>query len=197
MHLNVNRLLSIQSKIKKIFDKKQVKTFEPIIVAVSKTFSVNDITPLIDVGHIHFGENKVKEAELKWNDIKEKNNNIKLHMVGNLQSNKAKRAVKLFDYIHSLDSYKLAEKISKFENELNKKIKIFIQVNLGDETQKTGIRLLLAIALASPPLISSSVRLSSKNFSSNDSSDSAINSISSWCNVSVFDWNSSDTSDSS
>ena len=108
-------------------------------MAVSKTFSESSIIPLIESGHTHFGENKIQEASLKWTAIKKKYNNIKLHMVGNLQSNKSKKAVGLFDYIHSLDNYKLAEKIKKFELELNKRVKIFIQVNLSEENQKTGI----------------------------------------------------------
>ena len=95
--------------------------------------------PLIEYGHINFGENKVQEAEDKWIDIKKNHKNIKLHMVGKLQTNKAKKAVKLFDYIHSLDNAKLASKLSKYEKEFNKKVKIFIQVNLGEENQKSGI----------------------------------------------------------
>ena len=106
---------------------------------MSKTFHIDKITPLIESGHLHFGENKIQEAEEKWTDIKSSNIDLQLHMVGNLQSNKAKRAVKLFDYIHSLDSVSLAKKISFFSKELKKNIKVFIQVNLGDESQKSGI----------------------------------------------------------
>jgi hypothetical protein len=130
----VDRFNKIKSKIKEIDENQTSK-----IVAISKTFSLDHIKPLIDYGHIHFGENKVQEAEVKWKEIKKKYDNLKLHMVGKLQSNKAKKAVEIFDYIHSLDNLKLANKIS---NELQKKakeIKIFIQVNLGGETQKSGI----------------------------------------------------------
>ena len=109
------------------------------IIAVSKTFQIDIVKPLIDIGHIHFGENKVQEADFKWSDVKKTNKNIMLHMIGKLQSNKAKRAVELFDYIHSLDSVKLAKNLSKFENQINKKLKYFIQVNVGGETQKSGI----------------------------------------------------------
>ena len=109
------------------------------IIAVSKTFPIDLIKPLIDSGHTHFGENKVQEADFKWSDVKKTNKNIQLHMFGKLQSNKAKRAVELFDYIHSLDSVKLAKNLSKFENQINKKLKYFIQVNVGGEKQKSGI----------------------------------------------------------
>ena len=107
--------------------------------SVSKTFGMNDILPLIDSGHLDFGENKVQEAVEKWSQIKSINNDIKLHMVGKLQTNKVKKAVKLFDYIHSLDSIKLAKKISEEQKKINKKIKIFLQVNIGSENQKSGI----------------------------------------------------------
>ena len=109
------------------------------IIAVSKTFPIDLIKPLIDSGHTHFGENKVQEADFKWSEGKKTNKNLQLHMIGKLQSNKAKRAVELFDYIHSLDSVKLAENLSKFENQINKKLKYFIQVNVGGEKQKSGI----------------------------------------------------------
>ena len=111
----------------------------PKIVAVSKTFSLDHITPLIDYGHDHFGENKVQEAYSKWNLIKKKKINLKIHMVGKLQSNKAKKAVKIFDYIHSLDNQKLADILSKSQNAINKSISYFIQVNIGNESQKSGI----------------------------------------------------------
>ena len=111
----------------------------PEIIAISKTNPVEKIKPLIDYGHNHFGENKVQEAVLKWTEIKLNNPNINLHMVGKLQSNKVKEAVTLFDYIHSLDSYKLAEKISNQQKMLNKKIKFFIQINFDGEIQKSGI----------------------------------------------------------
>ena len=109
------------------------------IIAVSKTFSLEHIKPLIDMGHLHFGENKVQEAHSKWSNIKKNNPDINLHMIGRLQSNKAKEAVNLFDYIHSLDSQKLAIILAKQENIMNKKLKYFIQVNVGNEKQKAGI----------------------------------------------------------
>ena len=109
------------------------------IVAVSKTFSLDHIMPLINYGHMHYGENKVQEAESKWLQIKKKEKNLKLHMIGKLQSNKAKKAVQIFDYIHSLDSQKLADVLAKNQQSMNKSIKYFIQVNLGNEIQKSGI----------------------------------------------------------
>ena len=111
----------------------------PKIIAVSKTFSLDRILPLIEHDHLDFGENKVQEAVDKWTEIKSKKSNIKLHMIGKLQTNKVKFAVKLFDYIHSVDSEKLAKKISDEQNKVNREIKIFIQVNIGDEDQKSGI----------------------------------------------------------
>ena len=111
----------------------------PKIIAVSKTFKLDHIMPLIEYGHIDYGENKVQEALEKWSKIKEQNKNIKLHLIGRLQTNKVKIAIKLFDYIHSLDSKKLADKISNLEIELNLKTKLFIQVNIGDEKQKSGV----------------------------------------------------------
>ena len=109
------------------------------MIAVSKTFSEQDILPLIEYGHHEFGENKVQEAQAKWTKIKKNHKDLKLHMLGKLQTNKVKNAVEIFDYIHSLDNLKLANKISKELNKKSKKIKIFIQVNLGDEEQKSGI----------------------------------------------------------
>ena len=109
------------------------------IIAVSKTFSIEHIKPLVDHGHQHFGENKVQEAISKWSEIKRENENLKLHMVGKLQSNKAKDAIKIFDYIHSLDSQKLADILAKHQLNLNKKLNYFIQVNIGNEIQKSGI----------------------------------------------------------
>ena len=138
MHNNVKRLNFVKNKVKEILDKKQLKT-NPQIIAVTKTFPLSQITPLLEVGHIHFGENKVQEAEAKWLQLKNEYKNLQLHMLGKLQTNKAKKAVNLFNYIHSLDNTKLAEKISQFEKELNKKIKLFIQVNIAEENQKTGI----------------------------------------------------------
>jgi len=109
------------------------------IIVVSKTFSFDKIKPLIDFGHHHFGENKVQEAKAKWYEIKKKNSNIQLHMIGKLQSNKAKEAVELFDFIHSVDNKKLAIALAKYENLQNKKNKYFVQVNLANESQKSGI----------------------------------------------------------
>ena len=140
MHMNVKRLSFIKNKIKEIFDKKQLKTI-PQIIAVTKTFSLDKITPLLETGHIHFGENKIQEAESKWSEIKNKYKDLQLHMLGKLQSNKAKKAIKLFDYIHSLDNAKLALKLNQFEKELNKKMKLFIQVNIAEESHKSGILL--------------------------------------------------------
>ena len=140
MHLSVEKLNIVRSKIKEIISKKQLKT-DPNIIAITKTFSIDKIMPLIEFGHLHFGENKIQEAEDKWLTIKNQFKNLKLHMVGKLQSNKAKKAVKFFDYIHSLDNPKLATKLCQYEKELNKKVKIFIQVNLGEESQKSGILL--------------------------------------------------------
>ena len=132
----INNFLSIQQNIK---DYSQDSS--PEIIAVSKTFTIEHIKPLIDHGHVHFGENKLQEALSKWSEFKKKNENIKLHMIGKLQSNKAKKAVQIFDYIHSLDNEKLAIKINQSEKELDKKIKLFIQINLGEENQKSGISL--------------------------------------------------------
>jgi len=109
------------------------------IIAVTKTFPVSEIKPLIDYGHLHYGENKVQEALEKWSDVKNNQKSLKLHMIGKLQTNKVKFVIPLFDYIHSLDNVKLAQKISFEQKKLNKKLKIFIQVNIGDEKQKSGI----------------------------------------------------------
>ena len=109
------------------------------IIAVSKTFTLDYIQPLIDYGHTHFGENKVQEAQSKWLEQKKENKNLNLHMIGKLQSNKAKDAVNLFDYIHSVDNQKLADALAKHQNNLNKNLKYFIQVNIGNEIQKSGI----------------------------------------------------------
>ena len=109
------------------------------IIAVSKTFTFDYIKPLVEHGHMHFGENKVQEAIAKWSEFKKANNALKLHMIGKLQSNKAKDAVKLFDYIHSLDNQKLADELAKHQMNLNKKVSYFIQVNIGNEIQKSGI----------------------------------------------------------
>ena len=140
MHDSVKNLTIIRNKISKLVSEKQLKT-NPEIIAVTKTFPLDKILPLIEIGHLHFCENKFNEALEKWSDVRTKYKNIKLHMIGSLQSNKAKKAVELFDYIHTLDSAKLAKKISLYENELNKKVKLFIQVNIAEEPQKNGISL--------------------------------------------------------
>ena len=141
MHTTVKNLLKIKENVKANFSNDTNLIKFPNIIAVSKTFKINHILPLIEYGHIHFGENKVQEAVEKWTSVKEKNNSIKLHLIGRLQTNKAKIAIKFFDYIHSLDSEKLANKISQLQNELNLKKKFFIQVNIGNEIQKSGISL--------------------------------------------------------
>ena len=126
------------NKIKSNID--DLKPSKPVnIVAISKTFSLDHIKPLIDFGHNHFGENKVQEAIVKWTDLKSNNKNLNLHMVGKLQSNKAKDAVKLFDYIHSLDNQKLADTLAKHQMTLKRNLNYFIQVNIANETQKSGI----------------------------------------------------------
>ena len=134
---SVNNLISIQDTLKN----KIINLKKPTIIAVSKTFPIENIFPLINHGHEHYGENKVQEAIEKWVTIKEDFTNIKLHMIGKLQTNKVKHAVKIFDYIHSLDSIKLAEKISNEQLKINKSLKIFIQINIGDEEQKIGIEI--------------------------------------------------------
>ena len=138
MHTISQKLTLVKNKVNEIIRQKQLKT-NPKIIVVTKTFSLNQITPLIESGHIHFGENKIQEAESKWIGVKKQFSNLQLHMVGKLQANKVKKAVKIFDYIHSLENSKLALKIFQHEKELNKKIKLFIQVNLADENQKSGI----------------------------------------------------------
>ncbi len=130
----MNPIVQRFENIKSLISNSNVK-----IVAVSKTFTYDHIKPLVDHGHKHFGENKVQEAHSKWHNIKKNNPSINLHMIGRLQSNKAKDAVNLFDYIHSLDSQKLANLLAKYENAANKKLKYFIQVNVGKENQKSGI----------------------------------------------------------
>ena len=139
MHKTVENLLKINEKVKSKFESNKNLIQKPKIIAVSKTFKIDHIIPLIDHGHIHYGENKVQEANEKWTKIKQENNNIKLHLIGNLQTNKVKIALKLFDYIHSLDSKKLADKIFRLQKELNTKNKFFIQVNIGNEDQKSGV----------------------------------------------------------
>ena len=138
MHNTVKNLLDINNNIQDCLDKLKINK-KPKIIAVSKTFKIDKIMPLIEFGHIDYGENKVQEALEKWTDIKKTNSEIKLHMIGRLQTNKVKFAVQLFDYIHSVDSEKLAKKISDEQNKIKKKIKIFLQVNIGNESQKSGI----------------------------------------------------------
>ena len=139
MHETVKNLINIQKCIKsKLIDLKQNSRI-PKIIAVSKTFKIDHIMPLIKYGHLDFGENKVQEAIDKWSEIKSKNNEIKIHLIGKLQTNKVKLAVKFFDFIHSLDNEKLAKKISEEQNKQQLKPKIFIQVNIGNEKQKSGI----------------------------------------------------------
>ena len=139
MHHAQKNLIEIKEKIKNKINILNLSNYDPKVIAVSKTFSEQDILPLIEYGHHDFGENKVQEAQAKWTKIKEKYKNLKLHMLGKLQTNKVKNAVEIFDYIHSLDNLKLANKISNELNKKSKKIKIFIQVNLDDEEQKSGI----------------------------------------------------------
>lgn len=135
MNKTINNLALINNEIKSNFGfLNNLK-----IIAVSKTFGMDSIMPLIENGHIHFGENKVQEALDKWSDIKKKNKNLKIHMIGKLQTNKVKHVVPLFDYIHSLDNLKLAQKISKEQKKYNKNLKIFIQINIGNESQKAGL----------------------------------------------------------
>ncbi len=134
MNIIIERFNKIKSNIAKISKNESIK-----IVAVSKTFPLEHLMPLIEFGHNHFGENKVQEAVAKWSEIKKSRSDLKLHMIGKLQSNKAKKAVELFDYIHSVDSQKLADTLSKCQNAINKSVNYFIQVNIGNETQKAGI----------------------------------------------------------
>ena len=138
MHSTVKNLLGIKNNIKIHLNKLNINN-NPKIVAVSKTFKIDKILPLIEYGHSDYGENKVQEALEKWTEIKKINSKIRLHMVGKLQTNKVKFAVQIFDYIHSVDNEKLARKIADEQTKLNKKIKIFLQVNIGDENQKSGI----------------------------------------------------------
>ncbi|MDA9710642.1 YggS family pyridoxal phosphate-dependent enzyme [Candidatus Pelagibacter sp.] len=135
MHKSINNLAIIEKQIKSRFD----RSFNSNIIAVCKTFPFSEIKPLIDYGHLHFGENKVQESLEKWSNIKNSYANLKLHMIGKLQTNKVKYVIPLFDYIHSLDNLKLAEKIFIEQKKLNKYLKIFIQVNIGNEQQKGGI----------------------------------------------------------
>jgi len=134
MNNTIERFEKIKSNIKSLNYSHKLN-----IVAVSKTFNLEHIMPLVNYGHLHFGENKVQEASAKWTELKKTKKDLKLHMVGKLQSNKAKKAVEIFDYIHSLDSQKLADVLSKSQNEVNKSLEYFIQINIGNENQKSGI----------------------------------------------------------
>jgi pyridoxal phosphate enzyme, YggS family len=148
MHQIVQNLVNIQENINSnLSNQKNQKV--PKIIAVSKTFGMDKILPLIEHGHLDFGENKVQEAIEKWSELKLSNNNIKLHLIGGLQTNKVKLAVKLFDYIHSVDSEKLAKKISIEQQKQKKKVRVFIQVNIGNEGQKFGVDKLLVPELCS------------------------------------------------
>ena len=137
MHKTLDNLILIQKTLKEKLNNANI----PTVIAVSKTFPISEVLPLINHGHEHFGENKVQEAIEKWSSIKSDFKQIKLHMIGSLQSNKVKYVLPLFDYIHSLDSLKLAEKISNEQKKIKKRLKIFIQINIGQETQKSGIEI--------------------------------------------------------
>ena len=139
MHKTIENLNYIENQINSKILKLNLSNYNPKIIAISKTFKINHILPLVEHGHRDFGENKVHEALEKWTEIKNKNKNIKLHMVGKLQTNKVKFVLPLFDFIHSLDSLKLAKKISEEQKNYENKPKIFIQINIGNEPQKSGI----------------------------------------------------------
>ena len=139
MHNTVQKYKDIISAIDRKIEEQKIH-YTPKIIAVSKTFKIEKILPLIEYGHVDYGENKVQEALDKWSEIKLKNQNIKLHLIGKLQTNKVKHAVKIFDYIHSVDSMKLARKIADEQLKQNKNLKLFIQVNIGNEKQKSGIK---------------------------------------------------------
>ena len=141
MHKTVQNLINIQNLIKSKQSVLKNNKIIPKIIAVSKTFKLDHILPLIEHGHVDYGENKVQEAIEKWSEIKSNNNKIKLHLIGKLQTNKVKISIKLFDYIHSLDNEKLARKISDEQKKQNRKPKLFIQVNIGNESQKNGIHI--------------------------------------------------------
>ena len=139
MHNSVQKYKDIISAIDKKLEEQKIN-YTPKVIAVSKTFKLEKILPLIEYGHLDYGENKVQEAIDKWSEIKLKKQNIKLHLIGKLQTNKVKYALKIFDYIHSVDSMKLAKKIADEQIKQNKNLKLFIQVNIGDEEQKSGIK---------------------------------------------------------
>ena len=138
MHNSVQNLINTKNTIKSKLEDLKINKL-PKIIAVSKTFKIDKILPLVEYGHLDYGENKVQEAIEKWSDIKDKNKDIKLHLIGKLQTNKVKFALKIFDYIHSLDSEKLANKIAEEQIKQSKRLKLFIQVNIGNEEQKSGI----------------------------------------------------------
>ena len=138
MHNSVQNLINTKNTIKSKLEDLKINKL-PKIIAVSKTFKIDKILPLVEYGHLDYGENKVQEAIDKWRDIKEKNKDIKLHLIGKLQTNKVKFALKIFDYIHSLDSEKLANKIAEEQIKQGKRLKLFIQVNIGNEEQKSGV----------------------------------------------------------
>jgi len=140
MHKTVQNLIDIENQLKSNLGDIDQNSL-PKIIAVSKTFKMDKISPLVEHGHLDFGENKVQEAIEKWTEIKASKPNIQLHMIGKLQTNKVKFAVKIFDYIHSVDSEKLAKKIADEQQKVQRKLKIFIQVNIGDENQKSGINI--------------------------------------------------------
>ena len=140
MHSSVQKYKDIINSINRKIEEQKIH-LTPKVIAVSKTFKLEKILPLIEYGHLDYGENKVQEAIEKWSEIKLKKQNINLHLIGRLQTNKVKYAIKIFDYIHSVDSKKLAKKIADEENKQNKKLKLFIQVNIGDEEQKSGINI--------------------------------------------------------
>ena len=139
MHNSVQKFKDITNAINRKIEEQKIN-LTPTVIAVSKTFKLEKILPLIEFGHLDYGENKVQEAIDKWSDIKLKNQNIKLHLIGKLQTNKVKHAIKIFDYIHSVDSMKLAKKIADEQTKQNKNLKLFIQVNIGDEEQKSGVK---------------------------------------------------------
>src|SRR6056300_954610 len=139
MHDSVQKYKDIISAIDRKIEEQKLNKI-PKVIAVSKTFKLEKILPLVEYGHLDYGENKVQEAIDKWSDIKLKNQNIKLHLIGKLQTNKVKHAIKIFDYIHSVDSIKLAKKIADEQQKQNKNLKLFVQVNIGDEEQKSGIK---------------------------------------------------------
>ena len=140
MHDSVQKYKDIISAIDRKIEEQKLN-ITPKVIAVSKTFKLEKILPLIEYGHLDYGENKVQEAIDKWSSVKLKNQNIRLHLIGRLQTNKVKHAIKIFDYIHSLDSMKLAKKIADEQDKQNKKLKLFIQVNIGDEQQKSGVNI--------------------------------------------------------